>query len=132
MTKIKRPPTTPVSYSKTLPKTSKDNFKLTSKTKIHNTSLMNPPSARTNKLSDSFVLNRTNTKGSIAKSLLESKPNTSRSKNQRTSLKGNMKSSEINVIEEYDYSKILLELRAIFGDELELFDENCKTFIYSF
>lgn len=28
-------------------------------------------------------------------------------------------------IEEYDYSKILIELKAIFGENLELFDENC-------
>ena len=34
--------------------------------------------------------------------------------------------SEFNVIEEYDYSKILIELRAIFGEDLEYFDENSK------
>jgi hypothetical protein len=35
-------------------------------------------------------------------------------------------SAEFNVIEEYDYLKILNELRQIFGEELEYFDENSK------
>jgi hypothetical protein len=34
--------------------------------------------------------------------------------------------NDMNTIEEYEYSKILMELRAIFGDELQFFDENSK------
>jgi hypothetical protein len=37
--------------------------------------------------------------------------------------------TDFNIIEEYDYSKILLDLKAIFGDNLEFFDENSKNIV---
>jgi hypothetical protein len=45
-------------------------------------------------------------------------------KNESLINHSSMLSSEFNVIEEYDYHKILTELRAIFGEDLEFFDEN--------
>jgi hypothetical protein len=45
-------------------------------------------------------------------------------KNETLINHSSMLSSEFNVIEEYDYHKILTELRAIFGEDLEFFDEN--------
>ena len=60
--------------------------------------------------------------------------NTSMSKKKKKSetliSHSSMHSTEFNVIEEYDYHKILTELRAIFGENLEFFDENSKYNFY--
>jgi hypothetical protein len=49
--------------------------------------------------------------------------------NYRTKYEANLQSTLYNTIDEYDYSKILVELKQIFGDNLELFDEHSNFII---
>lgn len=97
-----------------------------------------PETKRNNKNNNTIIPNRSkkdvlNTSSSAYSRInTESTKNLSKSFHARRSsqgvtdrktslLNGN---SEFNVIEEYDYSKILSELRAIFGEDLEFFDES--------
>jgi hypothetical protein len=80
-----------------------------------------------------------NTSSSVySKKTSDSSKNLSKSFHNRRSSQGvtdrktSFINTEFNVIEEYDYSKILNELRAIFGEDLEFFDENSNYLILLF